>query len=52
MHIIILLQQVQWFDGKRVDFHPWGFKDQISQLAWVVVNNGMLTQYSLPTHLT
>jgi hypothetical protein len=52
MDITILPQQVGWLDGKRIYFHPWRFKDQYSQLAWAVVNNGMLTQYSLPTHPT
>jgi len=49
MHTTILSQQVGWLGGKRIDLHPWGFKDQFSQLTWVVVNSGMLTQYSLPT---
>jgi hypothetical protein len=26
MHIIFLAQQVGWFGGKRIGFHPWGSK--------------------------
>jgi hypothetical protein len=33
--------------GKEVDFHPWGLKDQFSQMTWGVVNGVMLIGYSL-----
>jgi hypothetical protein len=49
MHIVVLLQHVGWFGGKRIDFHLWEFKDQIPELTWVVINVGMLTEYFLLT---
>jgi hypothetical protein len=24
MHLIMFSHQVGWFDGKRIDIHPWG----------------------------
>jgi hypothetical protein len=26
MHLPMFSRQVRWFDGKRVDIHPWGLK--------------------------
>jgi len=34
--------------GGLVDFSSLGFKDQTSQMTWVMVNNGMLTKYTQP----
>ncbi len=44
MHIIIL-SQVGWLRGKRVDLH--GVQGSIPQMTLVVVNGEMLTEYSL-----
>jgi hypothetical protein len=44
MHIILLLQ-VGWFCGKKVDLH--GVQGSIAQMTLVVVNGEMLTKYSL-----
>jgi len=30
MHSFTFSHQVGWFDGKGIDIHPWGFKDQTS----------------------
>ncbi len=49
MHDKFFQQQMEWLGDKGIDLHPWGFKDQSSQMTWVVVNIGMLTKYSLPT---
>jgi hypothetical protein len=49
MNVTSFPQQVGWLGGKRLDLHPWGFKDQSSQIAWVLVNVKMLIEYSLPT---
>jgi hypothetical protein len=46
MHITSLPQQLGWLGGKGVDLHPWGFKEQLSQMTWVVTR--MLIEYSLP----
>jgi len=44
MHIIIL-SQVGWVGGKRVD--PHGVQGSIPQMTLVMVNGEMLTKYSL-----
>jgi hypothetical protein len=38
---------VGWLGGEEVDLHLWGSKGQFSQMTWVVINNGMLIEYSL-----
>jgi hypothetical protein len=38
---ILNTQQVGWLSGKGVKFHPWGSKDQTSQMIFIVVDNGI-----------
>ncbi len=45
----LFTQQVGWFGGKGVDFHPWGFKDQISQMTFIVINIKISKEYFLPS---
>jgi hypothetical protein len=33
INIILFTQQVGWLDGKGIQFHPWGSKDQTSQMT-------------------
>jgi hypothetical protein len=45
MHNTILSQKVRWHSGKGIDLHL-GFKNQFSQMTWVVVNGDKLTKHS------
>ncbi len=48
MQIIILHKKwVAWW--LKTLFPSLGFKDQSSQMTWVVVKGGKLTEYCLPT---
>jgi hypothetical protein len=51
-NIILNTQQVGWLSGKGVELHPWGSKDQTSQMIFIVVNNGILNEYSFSTYTT
>jgi hypothetical protein len=34
MHSTVFSHQMGWFDGKGIDIHPWGFKDQTSKVTY------------------
>jgi hypothetical protein len=44
MQCNILSQQMCWFDGKGVCFHPRGQGIKTSQMVFMI-NNGKLTKY-------
>jgi len=49
INIRLFIEQVGWLGGNGVEFRPWGSKDQTSQMTCVVVNIGILIEYSIPT---
>jgi len=50
MHSTIFAHQVEWFDNKGVDIHPFYGSNFTSYI--VVVNDGMLTVYTLHSYDT
>jgi hypothetical protein len=48
MNTKLFTQQMVWFGGKGIDFHSWGFEDQISEMTFIVINIKILKEYSLP----
>jgi hypothetical protein len=47
MHPTIFSHQVGWFDGKGFDIHPWGIQIKPHLNDIVVVNDDMLTLFTL-----
>jgi len=45
-NIKLFTPQLGWFGGKKTSL---GYKDQISQMTFVMVNIGILIEYSIPT---
>jgi len=44
INIRLFTQQVGWLGSKKIEFHPWGPKNQTSQMTCIVVNIEILTE--------
>jgi len=47
--IKLFTPQLGWFGGKKIELHPWDTRIKFPQMTFIVVNIGILIEYSIPT---